>query len=40
MRAVKTDGVPRVVKGKKRSLDIQWTAMPMVVPKTPLAHSR
>ena len=38
-RARKTNGMPRVVLGKKEGLDMQQTAMPMVVPKTTLAHN-
>ena len=39
LRVVKTDGMPRVVPGKKGSLDIQRTAMQIVVLKTTPAHS-
>ena len=39
LRAVKTNGMPRFVPIKKRGLYMQWTAMPLVVPKTTLAHS-
>ena len=40
LRAVKTDGILRVLSGKKESLDTQWITMPMVVPKTTPAHNR
>ena len=39
MRVVKIKGIPRVMSDKKWSLDIQWMAMLMVIPKTTLVHS-
>ena len=39
LRVTKTDGMLRVVLGNERSLDIQRTAMQMVVPKTTPAQS-
>ena len=39
LRAVKTNGMPRVVLSKKMGLDIQQTAMSTVVPKTTPTHS-
>ena len=40
LRIVETNGMPRVVPGKNRGLNIQLTATPMVAPKIALAHSR